>query len=554
MKTIIKRKNGIKRILLIFIFIFSILIFSSCEFNQNNSNYITLSSDRYEIKIEETLSLPIAINNKEVEYISSDESIAKVNNNIVLGINPGNVVVSAVSNNKTVKKYVIVVKDDFASIEITGEEHLSLGASTTYSATISPNRLSQEVNWSSSDETVITIDENGMATAVGEGLAQVKASSKEHPSYFSSFTVLVTKTNDEGEGDVYSYSENTLNTSLLESLFYPIIEDAKSYLIGVNGYHSGFGKTEVSDTPASGIVYKRLYVLSSGQVKNSVNENDEVVSYKYYAITNRHVVKNTTKITVTELETGEEVNASIVQYDLKVDLAVITFDSKIYYSCAKFGNSDEVKSGDFVIALGSPFDYEYKYTASIGIISSTTRYLADDTDDDGTSDWDSRYIQHDAAINEGNNGGPLINLKGEVIGLNTLKISSVKTEDMGFAIPSNTFSELIDFLENGIQIVRPVLKVTAIEVKTILVSEYSLAQYPVPDGVTYGLYIVEVDDGVAKKAGVKPGDILLKINGVSIYYTYILRAELGKFIMGSNEECEIVVNRGGEEITLTVIF
>ena len=554
MKTIIKRKNGIKRILLIFIFIFSILIFSSCEFNQNNSNYITISSDRYEVKIEETLSLPIAINNKEVEYISSDESIAKVNNNIVLGINPGNVVVSAVSNNETVKKYVIVVKDDFASIEITGEEHLSLGASTTYSATISPNRLSQEVNWSSSDETVITIDENGMATAVGEGLAQVKASSKEHPSYFSSFTVLVTKTNDEGEGDVYSYSENTLNTSLLESLFYPIIEDAKSYLIGVNGYHSGFGKTEVSDTPASGIVYKRQYVLSSGQVKNSVNENDEVVSYKYYAITNRHVVKNTTKITVTELETGEEVNASIVQYDLKVDLAVITFDSKIYYSCAKFGDSDEVKSGDFVIALGSPFDYEYKYTASIGIISSTTRYLADDTDDDGTSDWDSRYIQHDAAINEGNNGGPLINLKGEVIGLNTLKISSVKTEDMGFAIPSNTFSELIDFLENGIQIVRPVLKVTAIEVKTILVSEYSLAQYPVPDGVTYGLYIVEVDDGVAKKAGVKPGDILLKINGVSIYYTYILRAELGKFIMGSNEECEIVVNRGGEEITLTVVF
>ena len=554
MKTIIKRKNGIKRILLIFIFIFSILIFSSCEVNQSNSNYITISSDRYEVKIEETLSLPIAINNKEVEYISSDESIAKVNNNIVLGINPGNVVVSAVSNNETIKKYVIVVKDDFVSIEITGEEHLSLGASTTYSATISPNRLSQEVNWSSSDETVITIDENGMATAVGEGLAQVKASSKEHPSYFSSFTVLVTKTNDEGEGDVYSYSENTLNTSLLESLFYPIIEDAKSYLIGVNGYHSGFGKTEVSDTPASGIVYKRQYVLSSGQVKNSVNENDEVVSYKYYAITNRHVVKNTTKITVTELETGEEVNASIVQYDLKVDLAVITFDSKIYYSCAKFGNSDEVKSGDFVIALGSPFDYEYKYTASIGIISSTTRYLADDTDDDGTSDWDSRYIQHDAAINEGNNGGPLINLKGEVIGLNTLKISSVKTEDMGFAIPSNTFSELIDFLENGIQIVRPVLKVTAIEVKTILVSEYSLAQYPVPDGVTYGLYIVEVDDGVAKKAGVKPGDILLKINGVAIYYTYILRAELGKFIMGSNEECEIVVNRGGEEITLTVVF
>ena len=105
----------------------------------------------------------------------------------------------------------------------------------------------------------------------------------------------------------------------------------------------------------------------------------------------------------------------------------------------------------------------------MGLLSN--RYLSDDTDGDGTNDWDARYIQHDATLNEGSDGSPLINLKGEVLGINTMKISSVKTEDMGFSIPANTIKELIGFLEKGIQVARPVLGVTAVEVKTILYSK-----------------------------------------------------------------------------------
>ena len=490
----------------------------------------------------------------DVTYSVNEDDVILIENNKVTAVNPGNVVVIAKNGNDVLKKYVITVKDDFTSIEIFGDNYLIIGDSSTYYAQIKPDKLSQEVIWSSSDEEVIKIDEEGNAKAIGEGLAQIVARSKEHPTYSSSINVLVTEKYIDKNSEEYSDATEELSGSLLESIFYPIIEDSKSYVIGVNGFKSNNIGIETASTPASGIVYKRQYVLKSGEVVDEVETLDDVRCYKYYAITNRHVVKGMKRITVTDLETDLEIDASLVQYDLKVDLAVITFETGIYYKCAKFGDSDEVKSGDFVIAIGSPTSYNYKNTATIGIVSSTIRYLSDDTDGDEISDWDARYIQHDASINDGNNGGPLINLKGEVIGLNTLKISSVKTEDMGFAIPSNTFVELIDLLENGVQIVRPILGITAAEIKAILVSEYTMSQYNIPEGVTYGIYVSTVDEGVAKKAGVLPDDIIIQINGVNIYHTYILRAELGKFIVGSGEEYELVIIRDGQEITLTVIF
>ena len=102
---------------------------------------------------------------------------------------------------------------------------------------------------------------------------------------------------------------------------------------------------------------------------------------------------------------------------------------------------------------------------------------------------------------------------------------------------------------------RPLLGIEAIEVKTIIVSESLLYDYPVPEGITYGIYVVTVSSGgVASAAGMRPGDILLSINGVELFYTYMLRAELGKIIIGSGEIVELVVLRNNERVTLNARF
>mgnify|MGYP003289721170 CR=1 FL=1 len=535
-------KNKTRKILIILSFLLFSMLLTSCGEVKDEAKIIT-SSDFYSLKLEETIKLPIAIDDKDVNYQSSEEGIVQIDGNSITVLKAGVVIIYAKNENETLKEYVIKVVDNFSKISISGPSFIKLNEDSSFFATITPSDLSQEVNWSSSDSTILTIDEFGNAHAKAEGLVRVIATSKEHTENYSEKIVLVANTEKEAS-DVYTENEETIQMNSLESILYPIIEDAKSYTIGINGYSTGwFGSSSLNQ--GSGIVYKR----------EEIKENDVVTKYKYYALTNRHLVKGTSKITVIDPDTTKEIPATLVQYDVKVDLAVISFETKIYYSTCRFANSDEVKKGEFVIAVGNPLGYVYSNTATLGIVSSTNRYLADDTDGDGTNDWDARYIQHDASINDGNTGGPLVNLKGEVIGMNSMKISSVKTEDMGFAIPINTILELVDFLEKGIQIQRPVLKITTMDVKVIKGSEYYQSLYKIDSTIKYGLYVTEVEKGgVGDIAGMKAGDVILEISNVPIYYSYIIRAELGKFVIGSGESTTIKVYRNGEYLTLTVTF
>ena len=548
-----------KKLILIYILILTAMLIGCNMLNNPNNIGIIVSSDYYSIKLEETLDLPILINDESISYKISDENVASLEGNIITALNEGSAVIYAYnSNNQLVKEYVINVTSNFTGLTIKGSSFIKLNSEETYTATITPSSLSQEVIWKSSDTSILKIDENGLATGVGEGLATITVSSKNHPDYTNSITVLVAEkinsnggiTNEETSGEII------LDGNGLTSLFYPLIEEASSYVIGVNSYKTSWGKETLSSI-GSGVIYRREIVLRTGETI-AYDENVDtslIKNYKYHVITNKHVVVDGSKFTIYASDIHYEIEAKLIQYDSKIDLAVLTFESGVYFNVAKFGDSDNLERGEFCIAIGHPFGYELANSANFGIISYPERYISDDTDGDGVSDWDAEYLQHDAAINEGNSGGPLINLKGEVVGINTLKLSSVTVEDMGFAIPSNATIELVSFLEKGQVPQRPLLVVEALEVKTIITSESLMQQYPIPEGLTYGIYIATVSSGgVASQAGILPGDVLVSINGVDIYYTYLLRAELGKFIIGSGQKCELIVYRGNEKIVLTATF
>lgn len=345
----------------------------------------------------------------------------------------------------------------------------------------------------------------------------------------------------------------------LNELFPAIIERAAPAVLGVSNYvrDENVPLQYSIGSVGSGVVYFCEAILAS-ETEEEVIESDcsltldsaNVVNYRYRMLTNRHVVDNADRLKVYFGEEDVEVDATLLGADDKVDLAILEFLSPKYIQPLDFADSNELKRGNLVVALGNPSGYEYYGSATMGIVSSPKRYLSDDTDGDDVADWDSEYIQHDASINPGNSGGALINVRGELIGINTLKLVSSDIDNMGFAIPVNVIIDLIPFLEEGIVPQRAKLGVVGMEVATALMS----GSYNVPAGVTHGLIITEVGEGIAQTAGVLVDDIIVEFNGVVIKRTHELRAELGKFLIGSNDEVLMKVFRNGEIVELTIIF
>src|SRR5699024_2318369 len=155
--------------------------------------------------------------------------------------------------------------------------------------------------------------------------------------------------------------------------------------------------------------------------------------------------------------------AEIVGADEYTDLAVLSIDAEHVESVAEFGDSKELTLGEPAIAVGSPLGGDFALSVTSGVVSGVNRTVPVDNDRDGTIDWEMTAIQTDAAINPGNSGGPLVNVNGQVIGINSMKISSNVVEGMGFAIPSNDAVSIINELETNGEINRPVLGVSLLD-------------------------------------------------------------------------------------------
>lgn len=258
-----------------------------------------------------------------------------------------------------------------------------------------------------------------------------------------------------------------------------------------------------------------------------------IINEEGYILTNYHVVKGAQEISVT-LSNDVTTTAQIVNYDENQDVAMIkiTDESVKIPATVELGDSDSLQPGEEVIAIGTPLSTELSSTVTKGIISATSRSVAVE------SGITMNLIQTDAAINAGNSGGPLVNTKGEVVGINSSKISGEAVEGIGFSIPINDIKDKIESLS------KPILNL-GISVRTIdeaLSKQLNMEQ---------GLYVVEVTEfSSAEKAGLKAGDIIVKADGNRITtFDEFKAVKNGK---EEGDEISLEVIRNGESKTINV--
>ena len=258
-----------------------------------------------------------------------------------------------------------------------------------------------------------------------------------------------------------------------------------------------------------------------------------IINEEGYILTNYHVVKGAQEISVT-LSNDVTTTAQIVNYDENQDVAMIkiTDENVEIPATVELGDSDSLQPGEEVIAIGTPLSTELSSTVTKGIISATSRSVAVE------SGVTMNLIQTDAAINAGNSGGPLVNTKGEVVGINSSKISGEAVEGIGFSIPINDIKDKIESLS------KPILNL-GISVRTIdeaLSKQLNMEQ---------GLYVVEVTEfSSAEKAGLKAGDIIVKADGNRITtFDEFKAVKNGK---EEGDEISLEVIRNGESKTINV--
>ena len=291
---------------------------------------------------------------------------------------------------------------------------------------------------------------------------------------------------------------------------------------------SFFGRSSSSTATASGsgiIISDDGYILTNNHVVSSSTSE----SNSYYQITDAG------KVTVTLFNDETEYEAKIVGQDEQTDLAVIKIE-KTGLTKAEFADSDDVKVGEFAMAVGNPVNMTS--TVTTGIVSAVNRKI---TDSDGKT---YTCIQTDAAINSGNSGGALVNSEGKVIGINTLKLSGTGIEGIGFAIPINSTTDITSQLIQYSKVKRPFIGISGIDLNAETAKTYNLVE---------GVYVKSVEDfSAAEKAGLKAGDVIIEVEGKSIKTMNELNEVKNSHKIG--DELKLKINRNGteKEITLTL--
>lgn len=263
-----------------------------------------------------------------------------------------------------------------------------------------------------------------------------------------------------------------------------------------------------------------------------------------YIVTNNHVVEGAEDVMVT-LSDGTELDAEVLGTDVWTDLAVLKVPSKSIETVAEFGDSSVLKAGEPVIAIGNPLGLQFSGSVTTGVISGTERLIPIDVNQDGTEDWQSEVLQTDAAINPGNSGGALINAKGQLIGINSMKIAQAAVEGIGLAIPINTAIPIIADLEAEGAVERPSMGVAILDLAEVP-AQYRTGQLGLPAEVEGGIVVQSVVEGSgAATAGMEAYDVIVELDGKPV--KSIL--ELRQYLYNETEvgdTLEVKAYRGGE--------
>ncbi|KRN45948.1 S1C family serine protease [Weissella viridescens] len=304
-----------------------------------------------------------------------------------------------------------------------------------------------------------------------------------------------------------------------------------SDLFGVADDDSGKSSDKTA-SEGSGVIYKK-----------SGNEA--------YIVTNNHVVSGAKKLQIL-MSDGTKVSAKLVGTDEMTDLAVLKIDASDVKEVASFADSSQLEPGQTALAIGSPLGSEYATSVTEGIISAPKREISAENED-GKSLGKATVIQTDAAINPGNSGGPLINLAGQVVGINSMKLSGsgdgTSVEGMGFAIPANTVTKVISELEQNGKVTRPSLGISLVDLDNVSAQDQK-DTLKLPADAS-GVVVMKVSNGsAAAAAGLKQYDVITKLDKTNVTDASSLRDALYQHKVG--DKVQVSYYRDGKMQTTTV--
>lgn len=352
-------------------------------------------------------------------------------------------------------------------------------------------------------------------------------------------------------GGQYGYNQMQANQSNQATV--TSSKETKKISTSKNNATTAYNK--IANAVVSVLNYQRSGTSSTGQL-STASEGSGVI-YKQangqaYIATNNHVIDGASKIQVL-LHNGKKLDATLVGHDAMTDLAVLKIDAANISTVASFADSDKLNVGQTVLAIGSPLGSEYASSVTQGIVSATKR-LVEEQSENGQSYGGSTVIQTDAAINPGNSGGPLINLAGQVVGINSMKLSSsssgTNVEGMGFAIPSNQVVDIINKLVKDGSVIRPAIGIGLVNLSEVP-ADVQKNTLKIPDTVTGGVVIMSVTaNGPAQKAGLQKYDVITAIDGQSISGQGELREELYMHKLG--DTIKVTYYHGSDKKTVNV--
>mgnify|MGYP003286985449 FL=1 len=362
--------------------------------------------------------------------------------------------------------------------------------------------------------------------------------------------VSFTNTTDTGIKTAKTVYSNTTDTT-------KAVKKVQNAVVSVINYQEGSSSDSLND------LYGRIFGgddnSDSSQDKSKNSDGLQVagegsgVIYKKdgkeaYIVTNNHVVDGAKKLEIM-LSDGSKITGELVGKDTYSDLAVVKVSSDKIKTVAEFADSNSLTVGEKAIAIGSPLGTEYANSVTEGIVSSLSRTVTMQNDNGETVSTNA--IQTDAAINPGNSGGALVNIEGQVIGINSSKISSTSAvagsavEGMGFAIPSNDVVEIINQLEKDGKVTRPALGISMADLNSL--SSSTTSKLDLPDEVKSGVVVGSVQKGMPADGKLQENDVITEIDGKEISSKTDIQTNLYSHSIGDN--IKVTFYRGKDKKT-----
>ncbi|MBO8155662.1 MAG: trypsin-like peptidase domain-containing protein [Bacillaceae bacterium] len=300
-----------------------------------------------------------------------------------------------------------------------------------------------------------------------------------------------------------------------------VVQNVQDTVVGVNNIRSSnfWIQQPTQAGTGSGVVYKK----EDG---------------KAYIVTNHHVIAGADRVEVV-LADGTKVDAELIGSDDYTDLAVLSIDGNYINHVIEMGSSENVKVGEPVLAIGNPLGLQFAGSVTQGIISGVDRVVPQDIDRDGRAEWHLEVLQTDAAINPGNSGGALVNIRGQLIGINSMKIAQSAVEGIGFSIPIDTAKEVIKDLEEDGTVTRPYMGVSLGSLSQVPKYHWTYS-LKLPESVEGGVILDQVAPASpASAAGLQRFDVIVQMDDQEILDI----ADLLNYLYKEKEP--------GEEVTIT---